>query len=86
LGSCFFLGQTIISTFISFLTSNFGNRVILICAGLFGLIALFLAVFFVIFPDQNAATRFDLKKNKKDSESDKASKNEISVITIQDTV
>jgi hypothetical protein len=56
------------------------------CGGLFGLIALFLVLFFVIFPDQNAATRFDLNKNKKDSESDKASKTEISVITIQDTV
>ena len=55
--SCFFLGQTITSTFISFLTASLGNRIILVVAAIFGAIAFFLAMFVVIYPKNNAATR-----------------------------
>lgn len=56
--SCFFLAQTIVSSFMSFLTANFGNRIILVVGSLFGLMGFFYILFYVIFPKNNAATRY----------------------------
>ena len=56
----------------------------MISAGLFSTIAYFLALFYVIFPESNASTRS--KEKKKESESEKVTSNEISVITIQEKI
>ena len=56
--SCFFLAQTIVSSFMSFLTASFGNRIILVVGGLFGLMGFFYILFYAIFPRNNAATRY----------------------------
>lgn len=50
LGSCHFLSQTIISSFMSFLTTLFGNKIILVCGALFASIGFFYVQMFVIFP------------------------------------
>ena len=57
LSSCFFLGQLIVSSFMSLLTANFDNRVILIVAGIFGTMGFFFILFFVIFPKRNASNQ-----------------------------
>ena len=41
----------------SYLTSTFGNRVILMSGASFGMIAFFWSLFFVKFPVSNASTR-----------------------------
>ena len=50
-GSCFFLAQFIVSLFMSFITSHFGNRAILVASGIFGAMGYFFSLFFVIFPE-----------------------------------
>ena len=65
--SCFFLGQAITSTFISFLTSTFGNRVILVVGVFFGLLAFIWTLFFVKFPANNASTRSNECENEKNT-------------------
>jgi solute carrier family 45 protein 1/2/4 len=52
--SCHFLSQTIVSTFMSYLTSNFGNRIILLVGAFFGMTGFIFVHFFVIFPKKKS--------------------------------
>ena len=52
-GSCFFLAQLIVSLFMSLVTSHFGNRAILVAAGIFGALGYLFSSFFVIFPESD---------------------------------
>jgi hypothetical protein len=54
--SCHFLSQAIVSTFMSYLTYHFGNRVILIVGAFFGLVGFMCVNFFVIFPKKKGST------------------------------
>jgi solute carrier family 45 protein 1/2/4 len=55
--SCFFLAQTIVSSFMSHLTYVYGHEVILVVGGLFGVAGFYYIYYVVIFPVSNAYTR-----------------------------
>lgn len=53
--SCHFLSQVLVSTFMSYLTSHFGNKVILLTGAAFSILGFFFVQFFVIFPKKSKA-------------------------------
>ncbi len=50
--SCYFLSQIIISLFMSHLLARFGNKVILVVSSVFSLVAIFMSLFYVKFPNK----------------------------------
>lgn len=52
LSSIYFLAQTIVSAFMSVVTSNFGNYSIVVIGALFSLLGCLWVALFVIFPEE----------------------------------
>ncbi len=55
--SCFFLAQTIVSSFMSQLTFVYGHAIILVVGALFGTLAFVYVLVSVVFPISNASNR-----------------------------